>query len=94
MSLPFSREMGHSNVASKKPTRQNDDGCSKKKKNLPSGDGKLIKTLESPFIPYLNFVKYVRIQITLRSLEKLILHDSSDKFILHNQTSALFKQYN
>jgi hypothetical protein len=64
-----------------------------KKKGLPSGNGKLIRILGSPFILYLNFVKCVRIQITLRSLEKLILHDSSDKFILHNQASALSKQY-
>jgi hypothetical protein len=83
-SLPFSRETGHSHVASKKPTRQSDDGCSKKKKGLPRGDGTLIRILGSPFIPYLNFVRCVRIQITLRSLENLILHDSSDKFILHN----------
>jgi hypothetical protein len=50
--------------------------------------------LDLPSFPYLNFVKYVRIQITLRSLEKFILHDSSHKFILHNQASALSKQYN
>jgi hypothetical protein len=90
-SLSFSRETGHSHIASKKPTRQNDDGCSKKKKGLPRRDGKLIRILESPFIPYLNFVKCVRIQITLRSLEKLILYDSSDKVIFHDQACELTK---
>jgi hypothetical protein len=55
-----------------------------KKKGLAKGRWQAHQFLGPPFIPYLNFVKCVKIQITLRRLEKLILHDSSDRFILHN----------
>jgi hypothetical protein len=41
-----------------------------------------------PSFMYVNFVKYVKI---LKNTEKLILHESHDKIILHNQTCALFK---